>query len=110
MLKLNLTLPTLSNRNLQSTTSAKFFPFNEFNKHYDDYIRSWLTGAPSIIFTRYAKVGETRIRTSTYSFQSIVGIDASQLYPFSMAEGMPTCFYTKWELRSETGSFHPRRN
>ena len=110
MLKLGLTLPNLSNRILHSTTTAKFFPFNETDKIYDDYIRSWLTGGPSIIFTRYAKVGETRIRNSNNVCRSIVGIDASQLYPFSMTKDMPTGVYTKWEMKTETGKFHPRRN
>ena len=42
--------------------------------------------------------------------KTIVGIDASQLYPFSMMKDMPTGVYTKWELREDTGLFHPRRS
>ena len=77
---------------------------------YDDYIRKWLTGGPSVIFTRYAKVGETKIRESENVCKSIVGIDASQLYPFSMTKEMPTGPYTKWEYSEETAKFHPNRN
>ena len=29
--------------------------------------------------------------------KSIVGIDASQLYPFSLTQPMPTGLYTRWE-------------
>ena len=42
--------------------------------------------------------------------KTIVGIDASQLYPFSMMKDMPTGVYTKWELREDTGLFHPRKS
>ena len=51
-LKLGYTLPNLANRFFHSSTDAAFFPL------YDNNIRNWLTGGPSIIFTRYAKVGE----------------------------------------------------
>ena len=40
-----------------------------------------MTGGPSIVFTRKAVVDETFIRDSSNIFKSIVGIDASQLYP-----------------------------
>ena len=110
MLKLGYTLPNLANRFLHSSTDAAFFPFCEKDKEYDNYIRKWLTGGPSIIFTRYAKVGETKIRESENVCKSIVGIDASQLYPFSMTKEMPTGPYTKWEYNEETEKFHPNRN
>ena len=110
MLKLGYTLPNLANRFLHSSTDAAFFPFCEQDKEYDNYIRNWLTGGPSIIFTRYAKVGETKIRESENVCKSIVGIDASQLYPFSMTKEMPTGLYTKWEFNVDTAKFHPKRN
>ena len=52
MLKLGFTLPNLANRIPHSSTSLKFFPFNQEDKSFDDYRREWLTGGPSIIFTR----------------------------------------------------------
>ena len=110
MLKLGYTLPNLANRFLHSSTDAAFFPFCDKDKDYDNYIRKWLTEGPSIIFTRYAKVQETKIRESENVCKSIVGIDASQLYPFSMTKEMPTGPYTKWEYSEETGKFHPNRN
>ena len=97
MLKLGFTLPDLANRILHSSTSLKFFPFNQEDQRFDDYIREWLTGGPSIIFTRYAKVGSWRIKNSSNMCKTIVGIDASQLYPFSMMKDMPAGVYTKWE-------------
>ena len=110
LLKLGYTLPNLANRFLHSSTNATFFPFCEKDKDYDTYIRKWLTGRPSIIFTRYAKVGETKIRESENMCKSIVGIDASQLYPFSMTKDMPTGLYTKWEFNEDTSKFYPKRN
>ena len=110
LLKLGYTLPNLANRFLHSSTDVAFFPFCEQDKEFDNYIRNWLTGGPSIIFTRYAKVGETKIRESENVCKSIVGIDASQLYPFSMTKEMPTGLYTKWEFNVDTAKFHPKRN
>ena len=110
MLKLGFTLPILANRILHSSTSHKFFPFNQQNKSFDDYIREWLTGGPSIIFTRYAKVGNSRIKNGSNMCKTIVGIEAGQFYPFSMMKNMPTGIYTKWDLRKDTGLFHPRRS
>ena len=110
MLKLGLTLPNLANRILHSSRSAKFFPFNKMDSHYDTYIRSWLTGGPSIIFTRYAKANVTKIGTSENICKSIVGIDASQLYPYSMTKLMPSGPYVKWEFSNERQLFIPKRN
>ena len=105
MLNLGFTLPNLANRILHSSTSLKFFPFNQEDKNFDDYLRKWLTGGPSIIFTRYAKVGIWRVRKNSNMCKTIAAIDASQLYPFSMMKDMPTQVYTKWELLEDTGLF-----
>ena len=110
MLKLGCTLPNLANTFLHKSTSDKFFPFTEKDKDYDSYIRSWLTGGPSIIFNRYAKAGETRIDDSEHVCKTILGIDASQLYPFAMTKDMPTGLYTKWEFDQATMMYHPKRN
>ena len=109
LLKLGFTIPNLANHILHSSTSLKFFPFNQ-DECLDDYIREWLTGGPSIFLTRYAKVASSRIKNSSNMCKTIVGIDASQLYPFSMMKDMPTGVYTKWELREDTGLFHPQRS
>ena len=69
-----------------------------------------VVGGPSIVFTRVAVVDETFIRKSTNICKSIVGIDASQLYPYSMCQPMPTGLYTRWDLNSETNRFILRQN
>ena len=42
--------------------------------------------------------------------KSIVGIDASQIYAYSMCQPMPTGLYTRWDIDSETCRFTPRQN
>ena len=73
-------------------------------------IREDVVGGPSIVSTRKAVVDETLIRKSTNICKSIVGIDASQLYPYSMCQPMPTGLYTRWDIDSETSRFTPRQN
>ena len=64
-----------------------------------------VVGGPSIVFTRKAFVAETFTRKSTNICKSIVGYDASQLYPYSMYQPMPTGLYTRWDFDSETSRF-----
>ena len=97
MLKLGCTLPDLANICLHKSTSAKFYPFTETDKDLLQKIREDMVGGPSIVFTPKAIVDETFIRDSRNICKSIVGIDASQLYPYSMGQPMPTGLYTRWE-------------
>ena len=69
-----------------------------------------MTGGPSIVFTRKAVVGETYIRDSANVCKTIVGIDASQLYPYSMCQPMPSGLYTRWEFDQDLQRFKPRQN
>ena len=69
-----------------------------------------MAGGPSIVFTRKAVVDETFIRKSSILCKSIVGIDASQLYPYSMCQPMPTGLFTRWEYDSETKRFTAGQN
>ena len=110
MLKLGCTLPNLANICLHKSTDAKFYPFTEKDKDLLEKIREDVVGGPSIVFTRKAVVNETFIRKSTNICKSIVGIDASQLYPYSMCQHMPTGLYTRWDIDSDTGRFTPRQN
>ena len=55
-----------------------------------------MIGGPSIVFTREAVVGETFMRKSSKLCKSIVGIDASKLYCYSMCQPMPPGLYTRW--------------
>ena len=73
-------------------------------------IREDIVGGPSIVFTRKAVVDETFIRKSGNVCKSIVGIDASQLYPYSMCQPMPTGLYTRWEYDAESNRFKPQQN
>ena len=74
-------------------------------KNWEDVV-----GDPFIVFTRKAVVNGTFIRKSTNLRQSIVGIDASQLYPYSMCQPMPTSLYTRWDFDSETSRFIAQQN
>ena len=98
MLKLGCTLPNLANICLHKSTDAKFYPFTEGDKDLLEKIREDVVGDPSIVFTRKAVFVETFIRISTNLCKSIVGIDASQLYPYSMCQPMPTGLYTRWDF------------
>ena len=110
MLKLSCTLPNLANICLHKSTNHKFYPFFEGDEDLCEKIREDMTGAPSIVFTRKAVVDQTYIRNSSNNCKTIVGIDASQLYPFSMCQEMPTGLYTRWEYDSETDRFKARNN
>ena len=110
MLKLGCTLPSLANICLHKSTSAKCYPFTESDKDLLQKIREDMVGGPSIVFTRKAVVDETFIRKSGNICKSIVGIDASQLYPYSMCQPMPTGLYTRWEYDTESNRFKPQQN
>ena len=109
-MKPGCTLPNLANICLHKATDAKFHPFTEGDKNLLEKIREDIVGGPSIVFTRKAVVEETFIRKSTNLCKSIVGIDASELYPHSMCQPMPTGPYTRWDFDSETSRFTTRQN
>ena len=110
MLKLGCTLPNLANISLHKSTSGKFYPFTETDKNLLQKIREDMVGGPSIVFTRKAVVDETFTRNSRNICKSIVGIDASQLYPYSMCQPMPTGLYTRWDDDTESNKFKPQQN
>ena len=110
MLKLGCTLPNLANFCLPKSTDSKFYPSTESDKDLLEKIREDMFVGPSIVFTREAVVDETFIRKSSNLCKSIVGIDASHLYPYSMCQPMPTGLYTRWEYVSETERFTTREN
>ena len=110
MLKLGCTLPNLAKICLHKSTDSKFYPFTESDEDLLEKIREDLVGGPSIIFTRKAVVHETFIRKLSNLCKSIVCIDASQLYPYSMCQPMPAGLYTRWEYDSEAKRFTARQN
>ena len=109
MLKLGSTIPNLANICLHKSTDAKFYPFTEGDKDLLEKIREDVVGGPSNVFTRKAFVDEIYIRRTNIC-KSIVGIDVSQLYPYSMCQPMPTGLYTRWDIDSETSGFTPQQN
>ena len=109
-LKLGCTLPNLAIICLHKSTSAKFCPFTETDKDLLQKIREDMVGGHYIVFTRKAVVDETFIRNSGKICKSIVGIDASQLYLYSMCQPMPTGLYTRWEYDTESNRFKPQQN
>ena len=110
MLKLGCTSPNLANTCLHKTTDAKFYPFTEGDKDLLEEIREDVVGFPSVVFTRKAVVDEAFVRKSSNICKSVVGVDASQLYPYSVCQPMPTGLYPRWDLDSETSRFTPRQN
>ena len=110
MLKLGCTLPSLANICLHKSTDSKFYPFTELNKDLLEKIREDMVGGTSIVFTRKAVVDEIFIRKSSNLCKSLVGTGASQLYPYSMCQPMPTGLYTRWEYDSETKRFTARQS
>ena len=84
MLKLGCTLPNLANICLHKSTNAKSYPFTEVHKDLLEKIREDVVGGAFIVFTGKAVVDETSIPKSTNICNSIVGINASQLYPYPM--------------------------
>ena len=102
LLKFGCILPNLANICLhKSTNEKKFYPFCETDRDLCQKIREDMTGGPSIVFTRKAVVDKAFIRDSSNICKSIVGIDASQFYPYSRCQDMPTWLYTRWEFDSD---------
>ena len=100
----------MANVCLHKSTEAQFYPFTEENKDFLEKLRVDLVGGPSIIFTRKRVFDENIIQKSTNLCKPFVGIDASQLYSYSICQPMPTGLYTRWYLDSETKRFTPRQN
>ena len=98
MLKLGCILKNLANNCLHKSTDAKFYPFTDADEELLEKIREEVVGGPSLFSTRKAVVDETFIRKSANICKSIVGFDASQLYPYSRCQSMPTGLYRRWEL------------
>ena len=110
MLKLGCTLPNLANICLHKPTNYNFYPFCESDKDLCEKIREDMKGGLSIVFTRKAVVDETFIKKISNTCKSIVGIDSSQLYPFSMCQDMPKGLYTRWRFDTDKQKFKARYN
>ena len=109
-LKFGCSLPHLANICLHKSASAKFYPVTENDRDLLENIREDMVGGPSIVFTQKPVVDKTFIRNSTNLCKRTVGIDASQLYPFSMFQAIATGLYTRRELDSKYEKFKLRQN
>ena len=110
MLKISCNSSNLANICLHKSTDAKFYSFTEGDNDVLEKIREDVVSGPNIVFTGKAVVNETFFWKSTNLCKSIVAIDASRLYPYSMCQPMPTSLYTRWDCNSETSRFIPRQN
>ena len=107
MSKLVCTLTNLANTCLHKCTDAKFYLFTETYKDLLEKIREDVVGGPSVALTSKAVVDVIFIRKSTNICKSIVGIDASQLFSYSMCQPMPTGLLKRWDLNPQTNKFTP---
>ena len=90
MLNLECTLTFLANVCLHQSKDSNIFLLIETDKDLFEKIREDMIGGCSIVFTRKAVVIDFFIRKPTNLCNYDVGIDASQLYSYSMCQTMPT--------------------
>ena len=108
MLNLVCAVPNMANICFDISTNAKSYPIPEVDKDFLEKVREDIVGGPSIVFTRKTVVGETKIRFSRSARKSIVGIDATQLYPYAKCQPMPTEPYTICEFDVDIRPLKPR--
>ena len=109
-LKLACTLPNLIKICLHSSTSAEFYPLTDGDKDWLSKVREDVPAGPSLVFTRKTDVDETHISKSTKICKSVIGLDASQFYPYSRCQSMPTGFSTMYEFDTGLREFQLRQN
>ena len=85
------------------------YPFVAADKGLHDKIREDMTSGLSFVFTSEAFVDQIYIRNSENICRSIVGIDASELYPFPVCQELPTKLHTRWETDSDSQKFKARQ-
>ena len=105
MLKLGCKLRNLANTCLHKCTAAKFHPFTESDEKLLEKSREDADGGPSLVLTRKAVVDETLISKSSNFCKSSVGVDTSQLYPYSKCQHMPKGFYSRYGLDEDLQKF-----
>ena len=90
MLKIPSTLPNQVNICLPKSTACKIYPICKSDE--DFCVEFWedRTDELSIVFNPKAVINDTFIRNLSIICNSIVRVDASQLYPFSICQDMPT--------------------
>ena len=69
-----------------------------------------MTGGPPIVFIRKVVHDKIFTRNSSNVCESIVEIDASQLYSFLRCQDMPTGLYARWEFDTDIQKIKARNN
>ena len=110
MVKLGCTQPSSAIVWFHKSTDSKFYPFTKKAKDLLEKFREDVIGGQSVVFIRYDVAGQTFIPKSTDLSQCKVGTDASQLYPYSRCQPIPTGLYTRKEYTSETEKFTAQQN
>ena len=110
MLKFECALPNVANMCLHSSTSANLILSHKTNDDLLPKLREVMVRLPSMVFTRKVVVDQTHMRNATSVCKSIVGMYASQRYPYSMCQPMPTGLYAKYEFDAYLQKFKPRQN
>ena len=109
VLKLGCNLPNPTKLCLHCSTCAIFYPFTDNAKALQTKDREDKIGRPSLVFTRKVFVDETHIHKSINVCKSTIGIDASQTYPCSLCQAMPTRQHTKYEFDADLQRLKPRQ-
>ena len=116
MYEVGCTIPNLDSIYLHNSkvfsmqaTDADFNPSTQGDKDFPQKSQKNLTGGLFTVFTHKANIDRGFSRKSPIVCQPIVGIDVSQLYPFSICQPMPTGFYMRWDLDTDTSGFTPRQ-
>ena len=110
MLKLGCTLPNLANICLHKTTDSNCTLLLKVTRTcWRRFVKIWLVVR---LLSSHASLWLTKLffRKSTTLCKSIVGIDASQLYLYSMCQPMPTGLYSRWNYDSASQKIMPRQN
>ena len=90
---------------LNKSTDAKLHVFTEGGRKLVKKTPAEVIDGPSIVFERKAVANETFIRKSTNKCKENVGIDANELYLYSMCQTMPIGLYLRWDPVSVTSQF-----
>ena len=106
--KVAISAPGVARRLLFKHAISNGKYFSSFGPDHEDLfykIKKCAIGGPSIIFKRYAKVGESLIRgNSDKVCSNIVGFDCNGLYLFALGEELPVLFPIR---RLEENKFKP---
>ena len=76
------------------------FPlFGEKDKSLFWKVKNNIVGGPSIVFSRHAKVGKTKVRPNGEKIvQGIIGFDCTGLYLNCMKQALPSSYYVRRSL------------